>query len=439
MIRDHEISRVVLLFFSYLMVIVTSCSGGGGGTQTAHVPSISNLRYTPTSAFLNQGNGTVNVTGTIDFIDTGGDVLEAHFTSSAGANLTLPIAGMSGQTSGNIQGIFTVADTTVGDVTFDIWLVDVAGNSSNHLTGTFSVRYDDTATHWTQSSSGTTANLRHVVWSGTQYVAVGAAGTIITSSDGKSWTKQTSNTNNDLRGIAWSGTQFVAVGAQGTILTSPDGNVWYAQNSGCSNNLISVLWSGSQFVVTGASSDISLDAPLLTSPDGISWKVRTSGLNGWDLRSIAWSGSRFVVVGSAQFNPADNVILTSLDGSTWSQQSILVGSSQYGYAQYLSDVIWANSKFVAVGPPYFVATSADGLTWQSPASSNTGLLYGIAWSGNQFVAVGWDINTSPDAKIWTRINPTFYPFLNTASLWGVVWGNHQYVAVGDGGLVTTSP
>jgi hypothetical protein len=430
--RDYKTYGIALLFLPFLMVIVTSCGGGSGsssGTQAGHVPSISNLLYTPSSAFFNQGNGTVDITGTIDFIDAGGDVTAARFTSSAGANLTLPIAGMSGQTSGTIQGSFTVTDNTVGDFTFEIWLVDAAGSSSNHLTGTFSVRYDDSATHWTQRSSGTTANLRRVVWSGTKYVAAGDAGTIITSSDGKSWTQRTSGTNNGLRGIAWSGTKFVAVGAQGTILTSPDGNVWSAQNSGCSNNLISVVWSGSQFVVTGGSSSISSDAPLLTSPDGISWTLKTSGLNGWDLWNIAWSGSRFIVVGSAQFNPAPNVILTSLDGTTWSQQDIIVGSSQY-----LFDIQWADSKFVAVGPPSFVATSVDGLTWQSPSSSNMGLLYAIAWSGNQFVAVGWDINTSPDGAIWTRLGPYSYP-----TLWGIVWGGNQYVAVGDSGLVITSP
>lgn len=434
--KDYKIYRIASLYLSLLMVIVTSCGGGGSGsgTQAGHVLSISNLQYTPSSTFFNQGNGTAVITGTIDFIDAGGDVTAARFTSSAGANLTLPIAGASGQTSGTIQGSFTVADNTIGNFTFEIWLVDAAGVSSNHLTGTFSVRYDDSATHWTQWSSGTTASLRRVVWSGTQYVAVGDAGTIITSSDGKSWTQRTSGTNNGLRGIVWSGTKFVAVGAQGTILTSHDGNVWSAQNSGLSNNLTSVVWSGSQFVVTGESSSVSTDAPLLTSPDGISWTVRTSGLNGWELWNIAWSGSRFIVVGDAQFLPAPNVILTSLDGATWSQQNILVGSLQSGYVQYLFDIQWADSKFVAVGPPSFAATSVDGLTWQSPASSNTGLLYAIAWSGNQFVAVGWDINTSPDGTIWTRVNP-----LNTAALWGVVWGGNQYVAVGDSGLVMTSP
>ena len=60
--------------------------------------------------------------------------------------------------------------------------------------------------------------------------------------------------------VAWSGSQFVAVGTQGTILTSPDGRVWTAQQSGTAKNLWSVAWSGSQLVVVGRGGTI------LTSP-----------------------------------------------------------------------------------------------------------------------------------------------------------------------------
>lgn len=76
--------------------------------------------------------------------------------------------------------------------------------------------------------TGIHANLSGVVWSGSQFVAVGYAGTIVTSPDGHTWTTQTSGTSNDLSGVAWSGSrsEFVAVGKAGTILTSPDGSTW---------------------------------------------------------------------------------------------------------------------------------------------------------------------------------------------------------------------
>ena len=103
-------------------------------------------------------------------------------------------------------------------------------------------------------------SLNSVAWSGTQFVAVGAGGTILTSPDGMTWTAQNSGTTNQLSGITWSGAQFVAVGDFGNILTSPDGVTWTAQNSGTTNWFHGITWSGAQFVAVGDGGTI------LTSP-----------------------------------------------------------------------------------------------------------------------------------------------------------------------------
>jgi hypothetical protein len=59
------------------------------------------------------------------------------------------------------------------------------------------------------------------------FAAVGDGGTILTSPTGtSSWTPTTSPTSNDLVSIAWSGTQFVAADALGTIYTSSTGTAW---------------------------------------------------------------------------------------------------------------------------------------------------------------------------------------------------------------------
>jgi len=71
---------------------------------------------------------------------------------------------------------------------------------------------------------GTSWFLSSVVWSGTQFVAVGSSGNpgnIVTSSNGITWTKQASGSPNELSGVVWCGTQLVIVGGIGTILTSP--------------------------------------------------------------------------------------------------------------------------------------------------------------------------------------------------------------------------
>jgi len=105
-------------------------------------------------------------------------------------------------------------------------------------------------------ASGTTQSLNGVAWSGTQFVAVGISGIILTSPNGIAWTTRTSGTGLPLDGVNWSGTQFVAVGAGGIILTSPDGITWTPQASGTTNRLFGVVWSGTQSVIVGANGTI---------------------------------------------------------------------------------------------------------------------------------------------------------------------------------------
>src|SRR5258708_38277307 len=124
-------------------------------------------------------------------------------------------------------------------------------------------------------TTGTTNALNGVAWSGTQFVAVGSGGTILTSPDGTTWTSRTLDTSTFLgaflqgtflQGVTWSGTQFVAVGSGGTVLTSPDGITWTSHFSqGATNILYGVAWSGTQFVAVGSVGTIR------TSPYGITW------------------------------------------------------------------------------------------------------------------------------------------------------------------------
>ena len=74
-------------------------------------------------------------------------------------------------------------------------------------------------TTWTSRNSGTP--LYAVTYGNNTFVAVGAYGTILTSTDGVSWTQRTSPTSNHLRAVTYGNNTFVAVGDYGTILTSP--------------------------------------------------------------------------------------------------------------------------------------------------------------------------------------------------------------------------
>ena len=54
------------------------------------------------------------------------------------------------------------------------------------------------------------------------YVAVGAEGTIQTSSDGVTWYSRTSDTTKHLYGVTYGNGYFIVVGQDGIILKSPN-------------------------------------------------------------------------------------------------------------------------------------------------------------------------------------------------------------------------
>ncbi len=112
---------------------------------------------------------------------------------------------------------------------------------------------------WNLVSSGlTTSALRGIVYANNQYVAVGANGTVLTSSNATTWTVRTSGVTADLKAIAWSGRRYLAVGSGGTIITSPNGIDWTPRYSGLETSLEAVLWESnySHFIVAGASGRI---------------------------------------------------------------------------------------------------------------------------------------------------------------------------------------
>lgn len=223
---------------------------------------------------------------------------------------------------------------------------------------------------WHSQNIHFSRGIQAVVWGDSQFVAVGI-GAILTSPDGRTWTVQNVATpQTTLWGVAWSGSQFIAVGEAGTILASPDGRGWTARHASTSQDLDGVAWGNSQFVAVG------LGGTILTSPDGRSWTTRHAGTSA-TLTRVIWADAQFIIVGGP--------ILTSSDGRSWTMRNPGL--------QYLEGIAWSGSQFVTVGTNGTVLTSPDGrmwtVTWTDPSGSLTSyVLWGIDWSGSRFVAVG---------------------------------------------------
>lgn len=148
--------------------------------------------------------------------------------------------------------------------------------------------------------------------------------------------------------------------------------------------------------------------------------------HGQTLVQVSWvpERSEFVAMGDA--------VMTTTDGATW--------SFLHGFAPHtIRDSVWNGTSAVAVGtdPTGFygvVFVSSDFTTWTevnppiSPAWEGVPGLYGVAWDGLNFVAVGLfgAIYTSPDGTTWTLRDAE-----TTNDLLGVTWTGTQFVVAGE--------
>lgn len=279
---------------------------------------------------------------------------------------------------------------------------------------------------WDNRNPVTQSNQLYAVsWIGSQYVAVGAAGTIVTSPDAITWTTRTSGAfGTTLTGVAGNGSTLVVVGQGGLILRSTDAGVTWntlsTVNAGSNTkSLAAVVWSGTQYVAVGSGGIV------LNSTDGSTWTQRASGLTDGDISAIAFASGRFVAVGAYT---SGNGAITSTDGVNWTQGN--AGASLYG-------VTWAGTEFIGVGNGGIIRGSSDGITWSTRTTSVTTSLLSVAL-GSRLVAVGLagTLKYSGDGTTWTSAtSPTTQNLLAVAK----ASNGSGFVAVGGAGVVLTSP
>ena len=138
------------------------------------------------------------------------------------------------------------------------------------------------STDWSTVDSGTTNDLYGITYGNGRYVAVGAGGTLLSSTDGSKWTTLASPTSATLRGIEYGSvtasatatvptvTTFIAVGAAGTVIASTDGTTWTARQPIATNDLAAVSY-GTRFVAVGGAGS------AFTTEDGVTWTPAVTG------------------------------------------------------------------------------------------------------------------------------------------------------------------
>lgn len=255
-----------------------------------------------------------------DGVTTAGLSWTQNTTSGIAANLNAAVYTLGKfivvGDAGTISSSADLATWTAGTSINAQNLNAVASNGSRVVAvgNAGTIEYSGDGITWTAAASVPSANHLYGVayHSSGLWMAVGAAGTLLTSTDGSSWTAATSGTTADLRGSAFrtATTQtitiptttttttpaaYVAVGAGGVVLTSSDAITWTAQTLSPAADLYTVTPIYSQFLAVGAG------GAVFNSQDGTSWTAQTSGTAS-TLFGLTNAQGQFVAVGQAGTN-----------------------------------------------------------------------------------------------------------------------------------------
>jgi hypothetical protein len=310
----------------------------------------------------------------------------------------------------------------------------------------------------------TSNNLRSVTYGNGQYIAVGDAGTILTSPDGLIWTSQTSGITSRLWSVAYGNSLYVtvgdSVGGSGTILTSANGVSWTNRVSGTNNNLVSLTYGNGLYVAGGerwykGNSD---SESMRISSNGMTWSTdTTTGLaysSGISLAYITYSNGLNIVL-TPHIYYSDPIrynlflmcyILTSSDCKNWTTRWTTPISNIGQESECFSSVTYGNGRWIAVGgedggmlggpPANHSATSLNGITWDTTSAfAHYNIWFtSVTYGNGLFVAVGGSaIYTSLDG-----LTDTINVSGTTSNLNSVIYGNGAFVAVGDNGTILIS-
>lgn len=268
---------------------------------------------------------------------------------------------------------------------------------------------------WTQRISSPTGNQ---IWgfatNGTNlYVAVGAAGTLYSSTDGKTWTSRTSGFgSNDIRDVAYGNGIFVAVGANGTITSSTDGTTWTARTANMSTNPIyQVVYANSYFVAVGNGGGSQNTGGITYSTDGITWtRVNQSTTGGSVYQTVVWNGTNWIVGNNSG---TTNYMYCATPGGTWTVGTFVNAAVQIArlhydgtrtivYMGYNTPAVYYSTSATLASP-----TQYTGITY-SVNATQTMLTQFAYYNGISYVHTNGLLNSySPASTAYVNINTPY--------------------------------
>lgn len=333
---------------------------------------------------------------------------------------------------------------------------------------------------WTSSANASdifTNTANHACWNGKLWVAVGEGNhTLATSADGIHWIGRGSYIFSEAGTcVKWNDSIWLAGGSgTHTFATSYDGVYWTGRTQPYLTQVHDVLWNGSLWVATGI--PVS-NQSVIYSRDGIIWEA-SEQTDLFDIQGtrLSWNGRFWTAVGQSQnhYNVATSVDgkkwqvsysanpvvhVANADSKTWffDNQSNVLFSQDNTWENALPVLIpgvstptamSVNDSYFLIGGGNAVATSVDGIHWQTATTiANLSTLKQLVWNHPHVgtpriqpltIALGEGNNTlgySPDGLFWKGLGNHIFSVRGNKA----VWNGSLWVAVGFGGFwVATS-
>lgn len=250
---------------------------------------------------------------------------------------------------------------------------------------------------WISRTSGNNFTLNSFASSKDKIVAVGDAGTILTSADAENWDNYSPGNVAIFNSVTYGEGKFIAVGRgndnSSVIYSSVDGERWTKVNTASpTNQLFGITYGAGKFVSVG------MNGYIYVSEDGVDWEVRTppAGATAISLRAAAYGYGKFYVGGSSE------TILSSSDGLIW-ETEISGGSKTF------TTISFGDKRIIATGYSGLVKTRTISLSSNNNLSSltiNPGNLTFSPEQENYTVTVEHNVNSIDITSILADSNST---------------------------------
>ena len=268
---------------------------------------------------------------------------------------------------------------------------------------------------WHASSVSEILPFRYIAAGNDAVVALGGdsyttSQALVASSDGSRWMMPSFPRRNMVR-LSYAGGKFIAFAHNATrptrhlVLISTNGATWREEETALNSLPNDVAFGNGVYAASGGS--------FFASTDGVAWRTLPSlddgsykphiefgnrrfvslgsngrsyisndgtnwfgGTTGYPAESLAFGNGVFVAVGSR----STNFVMTSADGVNWTRRGVEPASSG------LLAVTYGGGMFVAVGSRGLVASSTDGLSWETHQMDRALTFNGVTFFQGKFIA-----------------------------------------------------